>query len=78
MSPKWFIFSKAFNSEFLCIKVWFIDHNFWKIFIELLTSLATASKSTKYVSLDNQKYMTHSTLINLHPNEYSQNCAAIH
>ena len=85
MSPKWFIFSKTFNSEFLCIKVWFIYHNskpleiesmiqkkinikkirnIWKIFIGLLTSLATASKSTKCVSLDNQKYMTHSTLIN--------------
>ena len=43
-----------------------------KIFIVLLTSLVNASNHTKCVSLSNQKYETQPTLINLHPNEYSQ------
>ena len=43
-----------------------------KIFIILLTTIVTASYHTKCVSLSNQKCMTKPTLINLHPNEYSQ------
>ena len=43
-----------------------------KIFIGLLTGLANGSNHTKCVSLSNQKCMTQPTLINLHPNEYSQ------
>ena len=43
-----------------------------KIFIGLLTELVSASNHTKYVSLSNQKCMTQPTLINLYPNEYSQ------
>ena len=43
-----------------------------KIFIILLTTIVTASYHTKCVSLSNQKCMTQPTLINLHPNEYSQ------
>ena len=43
-----------------------------KMFIELLTRTVSASNHTKYVSLNNQKYMTQPTLIILHPNEYSQ------
>ena len=42
------------------------------MFIELLTGLGNVSNHTKCVSLSNQKCMTQSTLINLHPNEYSQ------
>ena len=42
------------------------------IFIELLTGLVNGSNNTKSVSLDNQKCMIKLTLINLHPNEYSQ------
>ena len=42
-----------------------------KIFIRLL-SIVSASNHTKSVSLSNQKCMTQPTLINLHPNEYSQ------
>ena len=34
--------------------------------------IVSVSNHTKDVSLNNQKCMTHSTLINLHPNEYSQ------
>ena len=37
-----------------------------------LTSLVNASNHTKCVSLSNQKYEIQSTLINLHPIEYSQ------
>ena len=43
-----------------------------KIFIGLLTSLANASNHTKCVSLNNQQCMIQPTLINLHPNEYTQ------
>ena len=43
-----------------------------KIFIWLLTSLDNRSNHINNVSLSNQKCMAQSTLINLHPNEYSQ------
>ena len=41
-------------------------------FMELLISIVNASNHTKCISLSNWKYMTQPTLINLHPNEYSQ------
>ena len=43
-----------------------------KMFIVLLSSLVNASNHTKCVSLSNQKWKIQPTLINLHPNEYSQ------
>ena len=43
-----------------------------KIFIGLLTDIVSASNHRKSVSLSNQKCMTQPTLINLHPNECSQ------
>ena len=43
-----------------------------KTFIGLLTDIISASNHTKCVSLSNQKCMTQPTLINLHPNENSQ------
>ena len=43
-----------------------------KIFIGLLTDLVNGSNHTKCVLLSNQKCMTQPILINLHPNEYSQ------
>ena len=43
-----------------------------KIFIGLLTDIVSAWNQTKFVSLSNQKFMTQPTLINLNPNEYSQ------
>ena len=44
-----------------------------KIFIRLLASVVfNASSHTKCVSLSNQKSKIQPTLINLHPNEYSQ------
>ena len=43
-----------------------------KLFIVLFSSIVNASNHTKCVSLSNQKSMFQSTLINLHPNEYSQ------
>ena len=44
-----------------------------KMFIGLLASVAVnASSHTKYVSLNNQKCEIQPTLINLHPNEYTQ------
>ena len=43
-----------------------------KIFIGLLTDLADGSNHTKCVLLNNEKRMAQPTLINLHPNEYSQ------
>ena len=48
---------------------------FWlikKIFIGLLRSIVNASNHTKCILLSNQKCMIQPTLINLHPNEYSQ------
>ena len=42
------------------------------MFIRLLTGLVNGSNHTKCISLSNQKYMTQPTLINLHPNKYSQ------
>ena len=45
-----------------------------KIFIGLLTHLVNGSNHTKYTSLSIQKCMIQPTLINLHPNEYSQEC----
>ena len=43
-----------------------------KIFIGLLTDLVNGSNHTKCIFLSNQKYKIQPTLINLHPNEYSQ------
>ena len=43
-----------------------------KIFIGLLTGLDYGPNHTKCVLLSNQKCMTQPTLINIHPNEYSQ------
>ena len=43
-----------------------------KIFIGLLTGLVNGSTHTKCVSLIHQKCNIHPTLINLHPNECSQ------
>ena len=43
-----------------------------KIFIVLLTSIVNASNQAKCISLNNEKYTTQPTLINLHPNECSQ------
>ena len=43
-----------------------------KIFIGLSTGLVNGSNHTKRISLSNQKYMIQPTLINFHPNEYSQ------
>ena len=40
--------------------------------MELLISIVNASDHTKCVLLSSQKCMTQPTLINLHPNEYSQ------
>ena len=45
-----------------------------RIFIGLLTGLMNGSNHTKCVLLSDQKCMTQPTLINLHPNEYSQEC----
>ena len=45
---------------------------FKKIFIGLLTGLVNGSNHTKCTSLSNQKCMTQPSIINLHPNEYSQ------
>ena len=42
------------------------------MFMGLLISIVNASNHTKCVSLSNQKCMIQPTLINLHPNEYSQ------
>ena len=43
-----------------------------KMFTVLLSNIANASYYAKCVSLSNQKCMIQPTLINLHPNEYSQ------
>ena len=43
-----------------------------KFFIALLVSLVIASSDAKCVSLSNQKCKIQPTLINLHPNKYSQ------
>ena len=42
------------------------------MFIRLLTGLVNGGNHTKSVSLSNQKFMIQPALINLHPNEYSQ------
>ena len=42
------------------------------MFTVVLSSIVNASKHTKWVSLCNQKCMIQPTVINLHPNEYSQ------
>ena len=42
------------------------------MFIALLSSIVNASNHTKCVLVNNQKCMIQHTLINLHPNEYSQ------
>ena len=43
-----------------------------KIFIRLLGSVVSASSHRKCVYLGNQKCLTQPTIINLHPNEYTQ------
>ena len=43
-----------------------------KIFIGLLTDIVSTSNYAKCMLLGNQKCMIQSTLISLHPNEYSQ------
>ena len=42
------------------------------MFFVLLTSIVNATNHKKCVSLSNQKCMTQPTLINVDPNEYSQ------
>ena len=42
------------------------------MFIVLLASIVNASNHTQRVSLSNQKCINQPTLINLHPNEYSE------
>ena len=42
------------------------------MFIRLLTGIVSDSNHTKFTPLCNQKCMTQPTLINLHPNDYSQ------
>ena len=43
-----------------------------KIFIILLSNIVNGSNHTQCISLSNQKCMTQPTLVNLHPNEYTQ------
>ena len=43
-----------------------------KTFIVLLSNIVVGSNHTKCVLLSNHKRMIQPTLINLHPNEYSQ------
>ena len=43
-----------------------------KIFIGLLTGIVSTPNHTKCISLSLQKFMTHSTIINLYPNEHNQ------
>ena len=43
-----------------------------KIIIVVLFGIVNDSNHTKYISLKNRKYVTWGTVINLHPNEYSQ------
>ena len=43
-----------------------------KMFIVLLSNIVNGSNHTKYISLSNQKCIIQPTLINLDPNEYSQ------
>ena len=43
-----------------------------KMFIVVLSSIVHASNHTKYISLSKKKFEIRSTLINLHPIEYSQ------
>ena len=42
------------------------------MFIVLLSNIVNGSNHRKCVALSNQKCMIQPTLINLHPNEYSQ------
>ena len=42
------------------------------MFMGLLTSIFNASNHTTGILVSNQKYMSQSTLINLHANGYSQ------
>ena len=42
------------------------------MFIILLCNIVNGINHTKCVSLSNQKCMTQHTVVNLHPNEYSQ------
>ena len=52
-----------------------IYNNAWIYYLllfVLLTCLVNASNHTKFVSLSNPKCEIQPTLINLHPNEYSQ------
>ena len=43
-----------------------------EIFIGLLTGIVSASNHTKWVLLSNQKPIMQPSLINIHPNKYSQ------
>ena len=49
-----------------------------KMFIVLLTNIVNASNHTKFLSLSNQKCEIQPALLNLHPNECSQNYTTIH
>ena len=42
------------------------------MFVIILTRIVSASNGKKCISLRNQKCMKQPALINLHPNEYSQ------
>ena len=70
------IFSVDFNpidtSDILDIHKYLMKRTLRKIFIVLLTGLVKGINNTKCVSLNNRKGNIHPTLINLHPNNYSQ------
>ena len=58
--------SKRFELSYIMFKLIKI------IFFGLVTGIVSASNHTKCFSLSNQKYMSQSTLINLHSDEYIQ------
>ena len=66
------------KSSILNIKKYLMIKKVYKLFginkkmFVLLSSIVNAVSNTKYVSLSNQKCEIQSTLINLHPYEYSQ------
>ena len=60
------------------IMFWLIKKIFIGLLTRLLIGLLIAFNYIKRVLLSNQRCMTKSTLINLHPNKYSTNFTTIH
>ena len=65
-------FNPIDSKDFLDIRKYLIKRTWYEIMFGLIKKIFNGSNHTKCFSLRNRKYIIQPTLINLHPNKYSQ------